>query len=103
VGARYTQSFYSYRVNGLLLPPNYWGERPTYELPDESGNSGFASLVGGIHVTIFPRWAMGWSLRYDTRIYHSASENSRPPVIPGIGAYRGSDLVNLCYHLYYRF
>ena len=88
---RYGLTRVSYSLSDVEITNGYWNltERPDF--PTQRSWNGFLQIGAGIHVKIWGPIALGWGVKYQRVIHHSAETFGAPWVVPGMGK-RNSEL-----------
>lgn len=88
---RYGISRVSYSLTDVDLTNGYWATSERIDIPSQTSLSGYIQIGAGIHVKIWGPIALGWSVKYQRVVHHSAENYGAPWSIPGMGL-RNSEL-----------
>lgn len=89
--ARYGFSRVRYSLFDIDLSNGYWDTHEHISIPSQTSLSGYIQIGAGIHVKIWGPLAVGWSIRYQRVVHHSAEKYGAPWNMPGMGR-RNSEL-----------
>lgn len=88
---RYGLTPVKFSLSDITIANSYWGLVESPFFPEQTCWNGFIQLGAGIHVKIFGPIALGWAIKYQRVIHHSAETFGQPWVVPGMGK-RNSEL-----------
>lgn len=88
---RYGISRVSYSLTDVDLTNGYWATSERIDIPTQTSLSGYIQIGAGIHVKIWGPIALGWNVKYQRVVHHSAESYGAPWSIPGMGL-RNSEL-----------
>lgn len=88
---RYGLSRFKYSISDVAVSDSYWGVTTYPDFPTQTTTSGFIQIGGGVFVTLWGPFAMGWNVKYQRVIHHSGEKFGSPWVVPGMGV-RSSEL-----------
>ena len=83
-GIHYGFSAFSYNIENLYYPNNYWDNTIT-SFQNEKASAGWVEIVTGVRVKVMGPISLGWMLHYKSTIHVSNGDHSIPPFIPGYG------------------
>lgn len=82
---RYGLTPVRFRLLDVEINNGYWGATETPDFPMQTSWNGFLQIGAGIHVKVWGPIAIGWGVRYQKVIHHTADLNGQPWSIPGMG------------------
>jgi len=88
---RYGISRFKYSLTDVDVNNGYWNITTHPHFPTQTTTNGFIQLGVGIHVTLWGPIAMGWNVKYQRVVHHSAETFGAPWAVPGMGV-RSSEL-----------
>lgn len=88
---RYGLTPVRFSLSDIDISNSYWGMTESPEFPEQTSWNGFIQIGAGIHVKLFGPIALGWGIKYQRVVHHSADIYGQPWVIPGMGK-RNSEL-----------
>lgn len=85
LGVRYAFTYYKYDLYGKDLQDPVWGGTSPYGAEGVSCNFHWMEVVFGTDAKIWGPIRMGWSLRYQRRLFHNDGEYGNTWYVPGFG------------------
>lgn len=88
---RYGISRFKYELSDVDVNNSYWDITTHPDFPTQTTTNGFIQVGAGIHVTLWGPIALGWSVKYQKVVHHTAEKYGAPWAVPGMGT-RNSEL-----------
>lgn len=85
VGARYGFSIFNYDLSGTPVQDTHWKTESPFQFNNVSDNAHWGELVFGLETSIWKFVHLGWSLRYQVRIYEHNTDLGKAWHVPGFG------------------
>ena len=85
VGARYGFSAFNYDLSGTPVQDTHWKTEAPFQFNNISDNAHWGELVFGLETSIWKFIHLGWSLRYQVRLYEHNTNIGRAWHVPGFG------------------
>lgn len=96
---RYGFSRFTYQYTNVDLNSAYWGENQTIDYAKQTYSAGYLDLGASLLVKLVGRLSLGWSVRYQWLLHHSAAPQGAPCIIPGMNTGAVNASINLVYTL----
>lgn len=88
---RYGLSRFKYSLSDVTVTNSYWDTTTYPQFPTQTTVNGYIQIGAGIHVTLWGPIALGWAVKYQRVVHHSAETYGAPWSVPGMGL-RNSEL-----------
>lgn len=88
---RYGISRFRYSISDVAVTDSYWATTTYPDFPSQTTVNGFIQLGAGVFVTLWGPLALGWNVKYQRVVHHSAETFGAPWAVPGMGV-RNSEL-----------
>lgn len=85
VGARYGFSAFNYDLSGTPVQDTHWKTERPFQFRSISDNVHWGELVFGLETSLWRFVHLGWSVRYQMRLYEHNTEIGRAWHVPGFG------------------
>ena len=85
VGARYGFSAFNYDLSGTPVQDTHWKTEAPFQFNNISDNAHWGELVFGLETSIWKFIHLGWSLRYQVRLYEHNTNIGSAWHVPGFG------------------
>ena len=85
VGARYGFSAFNYDLSGTPVQDTHWKTEAPFQFNNISDKVHWGELVFGLETSIWKFIHLGWSLRYQVRLYEHNTNIGRAWHVPGFG------------------
>ena len=85
VGARYGFSAFNYALSGTPVQDTHWKTEAPFQFNNISDNAHWGELVFGLETSIWKFIHLGWSLRYQVRLYEHNTNIGIAWHVPGFG------------------
>lgn len=86
IGLRAGFSAFRYSIDNISISSGYWDQTDYLSIRDQKSLCLYGQALAGIRVKIYKSFSMGWSIRYNFRLYTKNGTSSSPWFIPGYGA-----------------
>lgn len=96
---RYGMSTFNYQYTNVNLTSGYWGDSQTISYQEQNYTAGYLDLGASLLVRLAGRVSLGWSVRYQWLLHHSADHFGAPCIVPGMGTGSVNASINLVYTL----
>jgi len=90
VGMRYGFSPFKWSLPEVTAPSGYWGDTPTYALPDQSVTAGWLEFHLGLRVRLWKNISAGWRVIFHSIMHETKNDHGKPWYIPGYGTRGGA-------------
>lgn len=97
VGIKYGLSVFSQETPWLKYD-NYWGTTESF-LDPSTATGHYLQLSGGVKAELFKNILIGWSLKANLLLFHTAGKNNKPAYIPGMGNTDKTISLGATYHI----
>ena len=84
IGIRYGLSVFTQETPWLKYD-NYWGSSEA-QLDPKTATGHFIQLSGGVKAELFKNILIGWTVKVNLLMFHTAGKDNRPVYIPGMGS-----------------
>ena len=85
VGARYGFSSFNYDLIGKSVRATHWKTEFPFQFRNVNDNAHWGELVFGLETSLWKFIHLGWSVRYQVRIYEHNTDLGRAWHVPGFG------------------
>ena len=85
-GVRYGFTPFKWGISQADPAPGYWGDTPSFSIPDQSWTAGWFEFCLGLRVQLWKNISAGWTFRYHGILHQTKSEHGSPMYIPGYGS-----------------
>lgn len=89
-GVRYGFSPFKWSLPEVNPAQGYWGDTPSFSLPDQSVTAGWFEFQLGLRVQLWKNISAGWKLIYHTILHETKNVHGQPWYIPGYGTRGGA-------------
>ena len=83
IGLRYGLSVFTQETPWLKYD-NYWGSSETL-IDSKAATGHYLQLSGGVKAELFKNLLIGWTVKVNLLMFHTAGSDNRPVYIPGMG------------------
>lgn len=90
-GVRYGLSPFSYSVDDVNLPSDYWQQTAHFAVPSQQATAGWFEVGLGLRVKLAGPISAGWEVKYHSLAHCTKGRYGDPWYIPGFGT-RGSSI-----------